>query len=55
MNMKKFMIVIIAITFLSYLYGWYMDELVPAWQAAIWTFLVLVQEIAEYLDEKPLF
>jgi hypothetical protein len=55
MKMKKFMLVIIALALLSYLYGWYMDQSVPAWQAAIWTFLVLVQEFAEYLEEKPLF
>ena len=55
MNMKKFMIVIIALSMLSYLYDWYLGQSVPAWQAAIWTFLVLVQEFAEYLDEKPLF
>lgn len=55
MKTKLFIIVAVALSLLSYLYGWYMGESVPAWQAAVWTSLVLVQEIAEYLDEKPLF
>lgn len=55
MKMKIFVMVIVAFTLLCYLYDWYVGQSVPAWQAAIWTFLVLVQEFAEYLDEKPLF
>jgi hypothetical protein len=52
MRWKLFYIVIAALTALLYLYQWYIDIKVPAWQAAIWVAIVFIHELDDYLIMK---
>jgi hypothetical protein len=52
MKFKLFMIVVIGLTFLSYMYSWYVGELVPAWQAAIWVAATFIHELDDYLTAR---
>ena len=49
MSMKLLLVIVIGLSFLSYLYGSYIGEMVPAWQAAIWAGATFVHELYDYL------
>ena len=46
------MVIVTGLVFLSYMYGWYIGESVPAWQAAIWVFACFINDLDEYLTAR---
>ena len=52
MKLKLLMVIVVGVTLLSYLYSWYMGELVPAWQAAVWTLSSFIYVLDEYLTAR---
>jgi hypothetical protein len=52
MKFKLFMLIIIGFSLLSYIYGSYIGELIPAWQAACWTFYCFTNELNEYVRAR---
>lgn len=46
------MLIIIGFSLLSYIYGSYIGELIPAWQAACWTFYCFTNELNEYVRAR---
>lgn len=52
MKLKLVGIFIIAFVCVSYAIQWYRGESVPAWQALIWAFIVMMNDVIEYLESK---
>jgi hypothetical protein len=52
MKFKLFMVILLAITFITYVYSWYNDEMVPAWQAAIWSFYCFTYALEDYVTAR---
>jgi hypothetical protein len=52
MKLKLIEVVVLGLCLLIYLYKWYIDEPVPAWQAAIWLAAIFVNQLNDYLEEK---
>jgi tellurite resistance protein len=52
MNLNLFKAVLTAFVTVSYLFAWYQGEMIPAWQAAIWPFIVFIDDLKEYLNNR---
>jgi tellurite resistance protein len=52
MNLNLFKAVLTGFVTLNYLFASYQGEMIPAWQAAIWAFLVFMDDLKEYLHNR---
>jgi hypothetical protein len=52
MNWPFFKMALTAFVLVSYLVLWYLDEMIPAWQAAIWVAMAYLGDLGEYLDYR---
>lgn len=52
MKLKLFSVIIIGLAVLSYFYSWYVGELVPAWQAVVWSFSCFTYALDEYVTAR---
>ena len=50
MNLNLFKAILTGLATLCYLFLWYQGEMIPAWQAAIWVFIVFLDDLKEYLN-----
>ena len=52
MKLKLLLVITVGIAVLSYLYSWYVGELVPAWQAVVWSFSCFIYALDEYVTAR---